>query len=178
MLSHDRLVELLHYDPLTGVFHRLKHTTEGQGGCRWHSLLGRPCGWRQGHGYIGIRVEGRKYAAHRLAWFYVHGVWPEGEIDHRNGVPSDNRIANLRDATHQQNVQSRKIGAANKTGVKGVHWSLYSRGKGRGRRGRWIATIGDGKRQRRIGRFKTFEEAVAAREAAARALHGEFYRER
>ena len=54
------------------------------------------------------------YSSHRLAWLYVHGVWPKNFIDHINGDKSDNRICNLREATRRENAQNLKIHRAGK----------------------------------------------------------------
>lgn len=91
MLTAERLREVLEYDPAIGVF-------------RW---LIKPCGQisigdiagcRHGEGYVQIRVIGRIYLAHRLAWLYMTGEWPISLIDHRNLDRSDNRWSNLREA--------------------------------------------------------------------------------
>ena len=71
--------------------------------------------------YILIGLNGRRYPAHRLAWFYVHGVWPSGVIDHINGNCKDNRIANLRDCSASINAQNqRQPHCGNTSGYLGV----------------------------------------------------------
>lgn len=100
MITHQRLLELLHYNPETGLF-TWKQNRGGkiksgdQAGCN-------------NSGYIQITVDYEKYAAHRLAWFYVHGVWPIAEVDHRDLVGSNNAIENLREATTAQNGQNKR----------------------------------------------------------------------
>lgn len=114
-LTLERLKQLLHYDPETGHF-------------TWKVARRRVvAGDRAGHlgnkGYIEITVEGVQYLAHRLAWFYVHGVWPN-YIDHDNGQRSDNRIKNLKNGTQADNLQGfHKPRANNKSGYRGVSWS-------------------------------------------------------
>jgi hypothetical protein len=65
-----------------------------------------PLGTSNGFGYLRITVLGKSYYAHRLAWFYMNGEWPD-QIDHINGIKSDNRIENLRNVTVQQNNQNK-----------------------------------------------------------------------
>ena len=99
-ITQERLKELLHYDPKTGVFTCLVSR-------RGRVKVGNKAGYTN-HGYVRIRVDTRRYFAHRLAWLYVYGESPPDDIDHINGVRSDNRIANLRLATKAQNCQNRR----------------------------------------------------------------------
>lgn len=86
-LTADRLRDVLRYDPATGIF-------------VWVVLLsnkgpiGAAAGSTDKHGYINIGIDNKEYKAHRLAWLYVTSEWPKTGIDHRNGVPSDNRFIN------------------------------------------------------------------------------------
>lgn len=100
MLTQERLKEVLNYDEETGLFTR----KSSLGGQRAGSVSGteRPDGYRK------IIIEGRGYYAHRLAWLYVHGKWPEYVVDHINGNPRDNRIINLRDVPRKLNQQNQK----------------------------------------------------------------------
>ena len=82
-LTAERLREVLHYNPETGVFTRLKTEKNWRSG----DIAG---GFRAG--YIQIRVDGAKYSAHRLAWLYAYGVNPIDEIDHIDGNKSNNSI--------------------------------------------------------------------------------------
>jgi hypothetical protein len=113
-LTAERLRELLHYDPETGVFTWLPRQREMFREARHHAIWNtRYSGKRAGHagaalGYETISVIDRAYFSHRLAWLYVHGAWPLCEIDHINGVRTDNRIVNLRDVArgvNQQNIR-------------------------------------------------------------------------
>jgi hypothetical protein len=155
-LTHERLLELLAYDPVTGIFTRL--TKSG----RWQA--GDVCGWKNGNGYIRIELEGGRYFAHRLAWFYCFRRWPEHYLDHKNGDRADNRIANLREANQSQNMGN----ADHKNGRKGTTYRPAT--------GRWIAQIGCNRRHVYLGSFKTREEAHRAYAVAAEKLFGEFAR--
>lgn len=155
-LTAERLRELLHYDPETGLFTR---RVNRQG--RW-GKAGTIAGHINPHGYRVIWI-GANYAAHRLAWLYVHDAWPEGQIDHINRVRSDNRIANLRSVAPSENIQNRGRHGNNASGFKGVF-----RKKG-GRR--WTAQITVNRRQLHLGNFESAEEAHAAYCKAAAELH-------
>jgi hypothetical protein len=95
-LTADRLRELVHYDPTTGLFTWTKNRA-------YKALGGTPAGYLNTNGYARITIDGISHAAHRLAWLYVHGRWPEATIDHINRIPHDNRLANLREASQSEN---------------------------------------------------------------------------
>ena len=160
-LTAKQLRAVVDYNPDTGVFVWRHHRTN------WEDLT---AGCERDLGYIVIRINYRLYRAHRLAWLYVHGRWPRGEIDHINGDPSDNRIANLRLATIGQQRANSRIRSDNTSGAKGVWWEK--------RRGRWVAEIMHEGRKHHVGSYDNFEDAVAARTEAANRLHGKFARHR
>lgn len=149
-ISHGRLLELLEYDPQSGVF-----TWRC---CRYRSRVGTPAGTLNDRGYIKIKIDGRAYAAHQLAWYYVHRVWPDGHLDHIDGVGSHNGIKNLREATPGQNQQNRAISRNNTSGFPGIYWEAD--------RGKWRVSITVNGTAIRVGRFK---EKLAAIEAMKRA---------
>lgn len=154
-LTHSRVKELVHYDPEKGVFTWAAKRPR----CR----PGDVAGSLMTVGYVVVMLDGRKVYGHRLAWFYVHGVWPRGVVDHKNHVKHDNRIDNLRDATVTVNLQNRVIPlAGSKTGVLGA-----STCKG----GRFRATIKINKKFCHLGVFDTPEEAGAAYLSAKKAHH-------
>lgn len=119
ILTAERLRELLHYE--NGVFTRLQRVGKSRVG------VGSIAGTLNTRGYWQINVDGRLYYAHRLAWLWVTGEWPKGEVDHIDGDCANNRIENLRDVTHSTNKQNLKNAQANnKTGFLGV---TQTRGK-------------------------------------------------
>src|ERR1035437_5724966 len=98
-LTQEKLKELLHYDPETGLF-TWKNTRHNA------VKIGAIAGYWRKDGYVGIYVLGHHYLAHRIAWLYMTCEWPEFEIDHENRKYSDNRWKNLREATHLQNMHN------------------------------------------------------------------------
>ena len=156
LVTADRLRELLSYDAETGVFVWLVDKSN-------RVRAGMKLGVRRGDGYVVCKVDGRRYYVHRLAWFYVHGQWPCDTIDHINGNPSDNRIANLRDVTRSVNAQNlQRAPRSNKaSGLLGV-----------GAKGnRWQAHIKVGGKAKHLGMFAASEDAHAAYVEAKRRLH-------
>ena len=116
-ITHEEVIELLHYDNDSGLF-RWKTRTSNR---RAMSIAG--CVDNTKKGYVVIRINGRLYYAHRLAWFYVHKEWPEREIDHINGNASDNCISNLRNASRSENQSNLAAPSSNTSGFKGVSWN-------------------------------------------------------
>lgn len=157
-----RLIELLDYSPETGQF-RWKVTRNAR-----FARAGDVAGSLDRHGYRQIKIDGRLHLAHRLAWLWKYGEWPEGDLDHINLNADDNRIANLRLATRSENHANRRARVDSKSGLKGVHFEKA--------RGCWIAHIVWRGKRRKIGRFATAEEAYDAYCKAAKEQWGEFAR--
>jgi len=160
-LTQDRLKQVLHYDPETGVF-----TWKVR---RGRQAAGKPAGRTHPHdGRVTIGVDGVSYYANVLAWLYVHGIFPEKDVDHRDGDPFNNRIANLRKCTHSQNQKNMRRHRDGASGPKGVYWAKGSRC--------WMSQIyADGKCHY-LGLFATKEGAAKAYNDAALVHHGEFAR--
>jgi hypothetical protein len=114
MIDQKTLKDFLLYDKKTGVF-TWKFT-------RKKALKNSMAGCVDINKYIKIMLNGKNYSAHRLAWLYVYGVHPKGQIDHINCNKADNRIANLRDVPAAINMQNKIIAlSSNKsTGLLGV----------------------------------------------------------
>ncbi|NMD19083.1 MAG: HNH endonuclease [Verrucomicrobia bacterium] len=155
-LTADRLRELLNYDRETGVFSWLVS-------CRG-TRAGDIAGTSSSEGRRHIIIGYARYKAHRLAWLYVYGEFPKKLIDHINGDPTDNRIANLREATMSENLHNqRRAHKNNKTGILGVQWRA-SKNKFRAR------IVTDGK-ETHLGYFDTSDEAQKAYLEAKSRLH-------
>ena len=82
---------------------------------------GSAAGTPNGNGYVRISVLGERHHAHRLAWFYVHGVWPPEDVDHIDGCRSNNALRNLRLASRaENNLNLRGPKSGNRSGLLGV----------------------------------------------------------
>lgn len=161
-LTADRLREFLHYEPETGVF-TWKVSRRGK------TRIGAIAGLSQdGRGYRRIIIDNKQHYEHRLVWLYVHGKWPSGQIDHANGDRADNRLCNLRLATHSENMCNSRMRYHNQAGLKGASWHQES--------GKWQARIRKDGVVTSLGYFSTPEEAHAAYVAAASKKHGKFAR--
>lgn len=160
-VTQSELQALFNYDPESGHFQWIVS--------RRGRNLNRPAGTVDAaDGYCRIRIGGRPYAAHRLAWLYVHGEWPSSVIDHIDGDRSNNRLANLRPATLQQNQFNRRVKRTSSTGSKGVSLDRRS--------GRFQVAIKIGGVKRWVGYFDTVEEGSAAYNEIAETIHGEFFK--
>jgi hypothetical protein len=150
MALEDELKEAFQYDPATGIV-TWKLPAKGR-------TLERPLGTPIKGGYLILTFKRRQHLLHRVAWLLANGAWPEGDIDHINGDPSDNRICNLRDVPHVENMRNQKLPSDNKSGRIGV---LY-----RKRDKVWCARISVNGKRVHLGSFKTKEDAEAARNLA------------
>jgi hypothetical protein len=155
-MSPEELRKLLRYDPETGKFFWLQK--------RGRVAVGYEAGTIKPNGYRCIKIGTRNFYAHRLAWLYVTGAWPENQVDHENCNTDDNRFANLREATGTQNQGNRKA----RNGRKGI---TYHR-----RDGVWQAQITVNWKSIYLGQFKTEGEAMDAYRVAARKHFGDFAR--
>lgn len=146
-LTQKRLMEVLRYDPATGVF---KWMESGSG--RRADLV---AGYESPDGYTQIMVDGKNYFAHRLVWFLYHGYFPEHDLDHIDRDKSNNRLDNLREASRQCNVRNTGNRSTNTSGVKGVYWDK--------RDNKWYAQICISGKNKHLGLYENFDDAVMAR---------------
>lgn len=157
ILTQTSIKEVLDYNPLTGEFRWRKTVSRTRAG----SVAGKPTK----NGYRVIGIGRRHFLSHRLAWLYVHGKWPREQIDHINGNRSDNRIENLREASHSENCQHlRAARRDNKScGLLGATWCKRDK--------RWLAGITVNNKRKYIGSFGSAQEAHHAYLAAKAKLH-------
>ena len=151
-LTRKYLKSLLHYNRKTGIFKwraRWKHNGRSIG--RENKIAGT----LHHHGYIHIKINRKLHLAHRLAWLYVYGYFPEHQIDHIDQIRNHNWISNLREATRSCNAQNCKISILNKSGITGVRW-----GKGNKR---WRAYIGSNGKLINLGYYRNKLKAAKAR---------------
>jgi len=149
MLTQARLKELLHYCPDTGVFTWRK--TNKPAGYIWSAKTNKTK-------YLLIGVNYKLIRAHRLAWMYVNGSFPEGQIDHVDGDGLNNRINNLRVVSPLENCRNRPKYSNNKTGVVGVFWHKGKKS--------YIAKIMITGKHKHLLSTRDFFEACCARKSA------------
>jgi len=151
VITQSELKRLFSYDPETGLFTRLISNNR-------RLKSGEIAGSTTCGGYVRICVNGQPYQAHRLAWLYMTGSWPENQIDHINHIKDDNRIANLRDVTHRENQKNQPKRKTNTSGVTGVMWNVRDK--------RWRAKIFLNGKEKSLGGFTNKFEAICARKSA------------
>lgn len=163
-ISREEVEELIAYDPDTGVFVWKQNRTNGV-------KAGREAGRIAINGYRQISLYGRRYYAARLAWLLAHGEWPLEQIDHINCDQADDRLANLRLCSQNENMANCRRGKGNTTGFKGVSYVESHRGAKK-----FKAYIKKDRKLHFLGWFPDAESAAAARAGAAAILHGPFAR--
>lgn len=163
-VTPELLRKLLSYDPGTGKLLWRERPREMFANARTQGAWNSRCAGKEaftadnGHGHRKSSIFGVRHYAHRVAWAYVHGSWPDGDIDHINGDPGDNRICNLRVVTHAENMRNMKLPERNTSGVCGVYQHKPS--------GKWVAAIKANGKSQHLGYFSEFRDAVEARKAA------------
>ncbi len=141
------------YDPATGVVFRLTDT---------YGHVAGPVGSLKNGGYIFTKIKNRSVAVHRIAWAMHYGEWPDGYIDHINGVRGDNRISNLRTVQKLENAKNKRPSKLNKSGFTGVSWCAQKK--------KWHSYIGINYRHKHLGFFDEYDHAVEVRREANRRL--------
>lgn len=150
-ISHEELLRILTYNKEEGLF-RWK---VNRGSVKAGTIAG---GVHKRTGYYRLTVKGKAVMAHRLAWFYVHAVWPD-EIDHKDRKRANNVFENIQEATHQQNVFNRSKRSDNTSGRKGVSF--------RKSRNKYVATIKVNGKTIHLGVYVSLDDASNAYDEAA-----------
>ena len=149
-MTASRLREKYTYNPDSGLFIRNERMNNRKKG-----TVG---GSKNGAGYISIKIDGKVYQAHRLAWLYMTGEFPESDIDHINHVRDDNRWENLREITRQGNTQNASLSKNNTSGCTGVVWHKLVN--------KWEAKITVDYKTINLGYHTEYSDAVNARKNA------------
>lgn len=171
-MTHELLRQLLTYNASTGLFHwkpRDRSSFASQAAyTRFHlKHAGQQAGTVDKYGYVVITIGPKKYSAARLAWLYHYGSIDEAkDIDHKDGNMAFNAIANLRQASHQQNMMNRKTHKQNLSGHKNIRFQ----------NGYWIIRIMSNGKSHYRGMIPTLEEAIEIQRSMATEHHGEFSR--
>lgn len=144
-------------------------------GLKWNHLAGKKARGKQAgavthYGYwnVGVSENGvaKKFLAHRIIWFLAYGHWPDGEIDHVNGNRADNRLSNIREASHSENACNSKMRSNNSSGTKGVYFNKSV--------GKWQSQITVDGKHTYLGLFTDIADAKNAVMCAREKLHGIF----
>jgi len=155
-LTQEYLLRRYKYDKHTGLI------TRRSAECCNKFKKGSIVGTKKSNGYIQLKINYRSYFAHRVIWMVMHGKWPKNQIDHINGIRDDNRLSNLREATHAQNMQNAIY--SNKTGFRGVRKSGN----------KFRAQIRYKGKLLSLGTFNTAEDASKAYFNKSKEIHGDF----
>ncbi|MCK4830081.1 HNH endonuclease [bacterium] len=150
MLSQRILHALFTYDPKTGYLY-------------WIKDLGRSKKYKgrldyKAKGYLRACIFGETYQIEKLVWQYHNGYYPEKILDHLNGIPDDNRIENLREASVGENARNSSLAKNNSSGIRGIYFNKKDNA--------WFVTIRCNKKSYYLGSSKDFIEAVYLRYTA------------
>lgn len=160
--SLEQISAAMEYDRLTGSIKWLHRKDVPP--CINGRYAGKEAGKIDSHGYRLIRFNKKTYFAHRIAFLFMNGRWPDGQVDHIDRNPLNNSWANLREATHTENMRNRP--GLGPSGHKGVSYIAKT--------GMWRAQIHISGKQHYLGSFETAELAGAAYISRASEVHGEF----
>ena len=173
-ISAEYARQLLDYDPEAGVLtwkartpdmfdDGKKRNAEQKCHCWNNKHAGKVAGGLHPRGYLTIAIEGVRYAQHRICWLIETGNWPQDALDHQNGVRSNNRFKELREATDAQNQQNQKRRVDNTSGFRGVSWNKNA--------SKWSAYINVGGIRKYLGLYPDKETAYAAYLVAKSRFH-------
>jgi len=158
-LTHKYLLGALWYNKRTGHFKWKRNSPRRKRGDVAGSL--------HTHGYIHIKILNREYKGHRLAWFYVTGIMPEEDVEHKNLIKHDNKWKNLRLADDFLNQANTRLRINNTSGFKGVT---------RRPNGKWRVRVGSHNKRFHLGDFDDPIAGYQAYKKRAKELFGEFAR--
>lgn len=148
-LTQEKLKTLIHYDPATG---------EITANMPRHNVpTGTSLGCICNPGYYRLSIAGKHFLAHRLAWFYMTGNFPE-QIDHINHIKTDNRWENLREVSNQANSQNTPLSKNSRTKINGVSFMKTLN--------KYRAYITVNRKHIHLGVFDKLEDAIQARKDA------------
>lgn len=172
LTTQDNLRQLLRYEPTSGKLFWLPREPKWFDGTNYDQA--RIAKWWNARfadreafctfdkkGYPYGFISERRVAKHRIVWLFHFGAI-NGEIDHIDGDPSNSKVENLRDVTRQSNMQNKRTYNRNTSGFRGVYWAKQMQ--------KWRAAISSSGKERHLGFFAEFDDAVAARKAAEQAL--------
>lgn len=149
--------ELFNYDPETGILRWIGSRSNRVKYLDIAGTIGKS-------GYLMVGILDKRYQVHRVIWFYMYGKWPDGDIDHINGIKTDNRIENLRDVTRSVNKQNiKRANLNNKYKLLGVFWHKASK--------KYLAKIMLNGNSKHLGLFDCPQAAHEAYLQAKRELH-------
>lgn len=161
LLTLSRLKEVLEYHPKSGIFIWLKQVSNV-------TKVGHEAGSKcSSTGYIRIQIDGKRYQAHRLAWFYMFEEFPDSILDHIDNIKTNNKIENLRLTTETDN-QHNKPSYKNTSGFKGISCR---------KDGKFIASFSHKNKKYYVGIYNSVEEAKPYYISKAKQVMGEFYNE-
>lgn len=158
-MAFEKFAGDFEYDPETGIVVRLWK----RGVATERRIVGTPC-----DGYLRTMFKGEIWLVHRIAWLLFYKANPPPIVDHRNGNGTDNRLTNIREATHTENMSNRSQ-QPGRSGKRGVIWHKAA--------AKWQARIMFHRKNISFGLFHTLEEASVAYEAGAKVLRGDFMRD-
>jgi hypothetical protein len=158
IITQEELKQNFHYDELTGIFTYKKNIASKK--------VGDVAGNVNSKGYIRIGINYATHKAHRLAWLYMTGSFPQYQVDHINGNKEDNRWCNLREATNAENQCNKSLSIRNKSGLKGVSWDKKAN--------KWRAQSTLNNIKKYLGMFESKESAYKSYVDFSRNHHKEF----
>jgi len=155
IITQQFIKHILNYNPLTGVF---IWKIERPGKARKGNVAGYSRKYKSSIDYRFIGINGIQYREHRLAWLYVFGRFPKGQIDHKDGNSINNRINNLREVTNQDNCKNQSRPVNNTSGCIGVSWRKTDKV--------WASYIYIDYVRKHLGNFKVKNDAIICRKMA------------